>query len=478
DLTKDIVEETGFSLDEAGFHEEMETQRQRARASWKGSEEKKVDPVVKSLAAELTTDFAGYERTELETKVAALVQGDKRVDEVPAGEEVLVVLDATPFYAESGGQVGDTGALEWPGGTATVLNTLNPAEGLILHKCRVDQGALEAGSVVQARVDAERRSATAFNHTATHVLHAVLRQVLGDHVKQAGSLVAPDRLRFDFTHFAPLNSRELERIESLSNDWIWRNVPVETAVKPLEEAISDGAMALFGEKYGDRVRMVQIPELSKELCGGTHVHATGDIGLVKVTHEGGIAAGVRRIEAVTGRSAYEYLKGFEREVLTLAEMVKGSPGQIAPKVEKVLREKKDLLQELGSLKREMADLRGGDVAEQVREVAGIKVLSQRMDRLSPEELRAYADKLKDRIQSGVVVAGSAHDGKIAFVAMVTADLTDRVHAGKLVKAVAQLTGGGGGGRPDMAQAGGKDLAKLDDALAQVADLVGGQAAKG
>jgi alanyl-tRNA synthetase len=477
DLTKDIVEEKGLTLDEAGFDQEMRQQRERARASWKGSEGKGVDPLFKALSTEYVSDFVGYGRTACDADVLVLVKGGARADAAEAGEEVSVVLDKTPFYAESGGQVGDRGTLEWSGGAAEVLETVSPAGELILHRCRVEQGTLRKGDKVQARVDQRRRESTAFNHTATHIIHAVLRQVLGDHVKQAGSLVAPDRLRFDFTHFAALKPRELERIESLSNEWIWRNVPVETAVKPLDEAVADGAMALFGEKYGDSVRMVQIPELSKELCGGTHVHATGDIGLVKITHEGGIAAGVRRIEAVTARSAYECLKGYETELLNVSEIVKGSPGQIAPKVEKVLKEKKELLHEVGSLKREIAELRGGDIADQIREVDGIRILSQRMDRLSPDELRTYADKLKGQIQSGVVVAGSENEGKVAFVVMVTPDVAGKVHAGKLVKAVAQITGGGGGGRPDMAQAGGKDASKLDDALQQVMELVQQQLAK-
>lgn len=471
DLTQDIASEKGLSLDEAGFREEMERQRERARASWKGSEEKGIDPLFKSLSETCKTAFVGYDRTESESGVLSLILGGAIKESVQSEVEVDLVLDATPFYPESGGQTGDQGSLDWDGGSAEVLRTWRPAEGLIVHRARVLQGSLKAGQKVSCRVDPDKRKSTAHNHTATHILHAVLRHVLGDHVKQAGSLVETGRLRFDFTHFAPVHTRELERIEQLANEWIWRNAPVETEVKPLNEAISGGATALFGEKYGSEVRVVSIPELSMELCGGTHVHATGEIGLFKIQHEGGIAAGVRRIEAVTGAQAYEYFKGLEGEIRSLSDMVKESPGRIAPKVEKTLKERKDLLQEIGSLKRELAELRGGDIIELIRDIDGVKVLSHRVDQLSPEELREHADRLRERVGSGVVVAGSENKGKVALIAMVSKDLTRRIHAGNLIKEVARITGGGGGGRPDMAQAGGTDASKLDDALNKVFDLV-------
>ena len=471
DLTQDIASEKGLSLDEAGFREEMERQRDRARASWKGSEEKGIDPLFKSLSETCKTAFVGYDRTESESGVLSLILEGALKESVQSEVEVDLMLDATPFYPESGGQTGDQGNLEWDGGSAEVLRTWKPAEGLIVHRARVLQGFLKTGQKVSCRVDPDKRKSTAHNHTATHILHAVLRHVLGDHVKQAGSLVETGRLRFDFTHFAPVHARELERIEQLANEWIWRNVPVETEVKPLNEAISGGATALFGEKYGSEVRVVSIPELSMELCGGTHVHATGEIGLFKIQHEGGIAAGVRRIEAVTGAQAYEYFKGLEGEIRSLSDMVKESPGRIAPKVEKTLKERKDLLQEIGSLKRELAELRGGDIIELIRDIDGVKVLSHRVDQLSPEELREHADRLRERVGSGVVVAGSENKGKVALIAMVSKDLTRRIHAGNLIKEVARITGGGGGGRPDMAQAGGTDASKLDDALNKVFDLV-------
>ncbi|MEK6776408.1 MAG: alanine--tRNA ligase [bacterium] len=471
DLTQDIASEKGLSLDEAGFREEMERQRDRARASWKGSEEKGIDPLFKSLSETCKTAFVGYDRTESESGVLSLILEGALKESVQSEVEVDLMLDATPFYPESGGQTGDQGNLEWDGGSAEVLRTWKPAEGLIVHRARVLQGFLKTGQKVSCRVDPDKRKSTAHNHTATHILHAVLRHVLGDHVKQAGSLVETGRLRFDFTHFAPVHARELERIEQLANEWIWRNVPVETEVKPLNEAISGGATALFGEKYGSEVRVVSIPELSMELCGGTHVHATGEIGLFKIQHEGGIAAGVRRIEAVTGAQAYEYFKGLEGEIRSLSDMVKESPGRIAPKVEKTLKERKDLLQEIGSLKRELAELRGGDIIELIRDIDGVKVLSHRVDQLSPEELREHADRLRERVGSGVVVAGSENKGKVALIAMVSKDLTRRIHAGNLIKEGARITGGKGGGRPDMAQAGGTDASKLDDALNKVFDLV-------
>jgi alanyl-tRNA synthetase len=474
DLTQDILKEKNLTLDEMGFQDEMERQRERARASWKGSEAKGVDPVYKGLSEKIRTVFVGYDRRESEGKVLALIREGVPVEEAKTGEKVMAVLDVTPFYAESGGQVGDQGEWEWEGGAAKVLEAVRPAGELVVHEVQIEQGTLKKGLKVTARVDERTRQQTANNHTATHILHAVLRQVLGDHVKQAGSLVAPDRLRFDFTHFAQVGPRELERIEDLANEWIWKDMPVQKEVKALEEALNQGVTALFGEKYGEEVRVVSIPGLSRELCGGTHIDRTGQIGLFKLVHEGGIAAGVRRIEAVTGRAAYDRFKAYESELFSLSEMVKDVPGRIVPKVEKVLKERKDLAQEVGVLKKEIAGLKGGEIAEQIREVEGVKVLSQRMDRLSVEELRDYADQLKDRIGSGVVVAGTENDGKVALVAMVTRDLKGKVHAGNLIREVAKITGGGGGGRPDMAQAGGKDASKLDEALERAVEIVRGQ----
>ncbi len=471
DLTQDILKEKGFSLDEKGFHEAMARQRERARASWKGGEEKGVDPVYKGLAEKFSTSFVGYDQTETTGSIVALIRDGKVLEEVRSGEEAMAVLDVTSFYAESGGQVGDVGRFEWEGGSAVVGETRRPAGEMIVHTLRVEEGVLRKGQSVTARVDGDARRNTANNHTATHILHALLRQVLGDHVKQAGSWVAPDRLRFDFTHFVQVGPRELERIERLANEWIRRDAPVRKEVKALNEALGEGVTALFGEKYGDEVRVISIPGLSKELCGGTHIGRTGEIGLFKIVHEGGIAAGVRRIEAVTAEQAYRSFKAFESELLNLSELVRGVPGEIVPRVEKIIRERKALASEVAALKRELAELKGGDLAKEIREVEGIKVLSRRMDRLSIEELRGFADQARDKIGSGVVVAGTVNDGKVALVAMVTRDLTGKVHAGNLIREVAKITGGGGGGRPDMAQAGGKDPSKLDQALSLVTDLV-------
>jgi alanyl-tRNA synthetase len=478
DLTEDIAREKDFVLDTAGFEREMAQQKRRARASWKGSDEKGVEPVYQQLSSQHRTTFVGYERIESSAKLVAVIQDGRVVDSAGANGEVAVVLEPTPFYAEAGGQVGDRGRLAWEGGAAEVLDAFSPAGALVVHRVRILQGILRAGQSLTARVSESRRRPTALNHTATHILHAVLRQVLGDHVKQAGSLVAPDRLRFDFTHFAAVKPRELQRIERLANERVWRNATVQTAVKPLDEALADGAMALFGEKYGDAVRLVSIPDLSKELCGGTHVRATGEIGLIKVLHEGGIAAGVRRIEAVTGEAAYDHYAGIEAELRDLSERLKVAPGELAGKVEKLLQERKDLLREVSDLKREMAEQQGQDLSEQIRDVDGVKVLAHRMDRLSPEELREFADRLRDQLGSGVVVAGSEREGKVALVAMVSRDLDGKVHAGHLIRDVARITGGGGGGRSDMAQAGGKDPSRLDDALEKVVELVRDQIAGG
>src|SRR5262249_33918657 len=409
------------------------------------------------------TLFQGYEGLEAEGRVVALLKGGTTVSELNSGEEGEVVLDRTPFYAESGGQVGDAGELASPGVHFIVVDTQKRGSAHS-HLGRVAQGKIRLGDLLKARVDGERRRATALNHTATHLLHAALRKILGAHVAQKGSLVAPDRLRFDFTHFQPMTDEEKQRVEDLVNDEIRRNAESVIQTMSYDEAKKSGAVALFGEKYGDTVRVMRIGGRSVELCGGTHVRRAGDIGLFKITQEIGIAQGVRRMEAVTGAGALDYVRRLEGELNQVAERVKSSPFEAAQRVERLQDELKAQRREIEDLKRKMALGGGGrDLMASVREVGGVKVLATRADVGDPKALRGVAGQLRDKRKSGVVVLGGVSDGKVALVAAVTADLTGRVHAGKIIGEVAKVVGGKGGGRPDLAQAGGTDATKLDEA---------------
>jgi alanyl-tRNA synthetase len=466
DLTRVIAEERGLTVDEKGFDAEME--KQRTRGEFVSSGEKGIADIHKQLEAKLgATEFLGYETTDARGKIVDVRQ-------LPDGSFELVA-DRTPFYGESGGQMGDTGRIIVEGGdgfTVEVSDTHKTPGGLILHVGRATAGTPRPG---EARfvVDAERRDRIRANHSATHLLHLALKEVLGSHVAQKGSLVAPDRLRFDFAHFAPMSDDEKRRVEDLVNDEIRKNGDSHTEVMSYDDAKKSGAVALFGEKYGDRVRVMKIGSRSVELCGGTHVKRAGDIGLFKITGELGIAQGVRRLEAVTGAGALEYVRRVEGELGQVAERIKASPFEAALRVEKLQDELKAARREVEELKRKMALGGGGrDLMAGVREVGGIKVLATRADVGDPKALRDVADQLRDKLKSGVVVLGGVSDGKVALVAAVTADLTGRVHAGKIVGEVARIVGGKGGGRPDLAQAGGSDAGKLDEALAAVYGLIG------
>ncbi|MFQ5691630.1 MAG: alanine--tRNA ligase [Nitrospinota bacterium] len=465
DLIEDAAAEEGLSIDRAAFEAAMEGQRRRARASWKGFAEAAATPAHRALADEFPApEFVGYDRLSATGKVLAILKAGERADGASEGERVEVLLDRTPFYAEAGGQIGDRGLLEGDALRFEVEDCQAPVPGYRLHVGTVRRGTLRVGDEVEARVDAERRAPTQLNHTATHLLQAALREVLGDHVKQAGSLVAPDRLRFDYTHFSALTPRERERIEEIVNGHIRRNAPVRWEELPIEEALARGATALFGEKYGDVVRMVSVDEISKELCGGTHASASGDIALFKIVHEGGVAAGVRRIEAVTGPGALAYVRKEEEELARVGELVKASPLQAADKVERLLEEQKRLEREIRALRRRLAQGASQDMMSRAREVGGVRVLVARVEGSGPKDLRDLVDTFKGKRKSGVVVLGAEADGKAALAAGVTKDLTDRFHAGEILKEAAQAVGGKGGGRPDMAQAGGKEAAGLDDAL--------------
>jgi len=478
DLLRDIASDHGLALDEPGFESAMAEQRTRARESWVGSGEVEVPTGLKELIGAVRVEGLWYATRTAEARVVAILIGDARqpADALEEGAVGEVMLDRTPFYPEAGGQVGDTGSLAADGLSAEVEDARRPVPGLVLHRVRVKRGTLRRGQTVRAAVDEPRRRMTAKNHTATHLLHAALRQTLGDHVKQAGSLVAPDRLRFDFTHFSPLSPHEVDRIEEAVNAQVWENRGVTTQVMSLDEALASGAMALFGEKYGEQVRVVNVPECSTELCGGTHVGATGEIGLFKIVAQGGVAAGVRRIEAVTGPGAYQHIK---REALMLTETaarLKARPLELVEKVEKLAETSRDLEREVQRLQ---ARLLGGTLERLLAgaaDVDGVRVVGALVEAADAKGMRELGDRVRDRLQSGVVALAMQGDGKVTWVTMVTKDLTGRLHAGHLARDLAKLTGGGGGGRPDMAEAGGKDPARIPDALAKLSELIRGQLA--
>ncbi len=476
DLLRDLATEQALSLDEAGFEREMADQRVRARESWVGSGEVEVAASLRELTARVRVEALWHERLGAEAVVEAILVGDDHrcVPALQEGESGAVLLNRTPFYPEAGGQVGDVGTLQGDGMLAEVRDTKRPVPNLVLHSVRVRRGTLCAGQTVEAAVDGGRRRVTAKNHTATHLLHAALRSVLGDHVKQAGSLVAPDRLRFDFSHFTPLSERDVERIEEIVNEQIWRNAPVETEVMELDRALGLGAMALFGEKYGERVRVVTVPDFSKELCGGTHVAATGEIGLFKIVGQGGVASGVRRVEAFTGPGAFHHVRREEAVLDAAAEHLKARPLELAEKAEKLALAARELEREVQRLQTKLAAGQAEGLLRGAQEVEGIRVVASQVDSLDGKGMRELGDRLRGALGSGVVVLVSSGDGRVTWLTMVTKDLTARLHAGKLAQALAKLTGGGGGGRPDMAEAGGKDPSRIAEALIKVPDLVRAQ----
>ncbi|AYF87885.1 alanine--tRNA ligase [Pseudomonas sp. JS3066] len=466
DLTGDIARERGLTLDEEGFEREMEKQREMSRASSAFGMD--YNSLVK---VDADTDFTGYVCTHGDAKVVALFKEGQAVELLAEGEEGVLVLDRTPFYAESGGQVGDCGFIAAAGLRFDVRDTTK-AGGAFLHHGVVDHGALRVGSAVTAQVDATVRQATALNHSATHLLHAALRQVLGDHVQQKGSLVDSQRLRFDFSHFEAIKPEQLKALEDIVNSEIRKNSEVETEETDIDTAKAKGAMALFGEKYGDQVRVLTMGgDFSVELCGGTHVSRTGDIGLFKITSEGGVAAGVRRIEAVTGAAALAYLNGAEEQLKEAAGLVKGSRDNLLDKLSALLERNRQLEKELEQLKAKAASAAGDDLASSAIDVKGVKVLAARLDGLDGDALLALVDQLKNKLGRAVILLGSALEGKVTLVAGVTQDLTGQLKAGDLMKQAAAAVGGKGGGRPDMARGGGTDAAALEQALALAAPFV-------
>ncbi|HSG97597.1 MAG TPA: alanine--tRNA ligase [Woeseiaceae bacterium] len=461
DLTADIARERGLSIDEQGFEAAMDGQRERARASSKFSAANG-----DALKTDEKTEFLGYQGTEAPCRIAALFKDGKAVDALENGDDGAVILASTPFYAESGGQIGDQGILVQEGKLFRVDDTQKSGEANV-HFGSVEQGTLSVGDSVEAVVDADRRQAIRLNHTATHLMHAALRKVLGEHVAQKGSLVAPDRLRFDFSHYEPVSAEQLQEIEDLVNEEIRRNTAAQTDHMTYDDAIESGAMALFGEKYGDKVRVLRLGDFSVELCGGTHVERTGDIGAFKITHEGGVASGVRRIEAMSGKGAMEWILANQRVLSELAGRLRSTPDEALTKVGQLLQRTKDLEKELAAAKQALVTGNTTDHSDAVEEIGGIKVLATRMDGADARTLRAAVDRFKDKLQSAVVVLGSVEDGKVRLAAGVTKDNTDRIRAGDLIKPVAEQVGGKGGGRPDFAQAGGNDPSRLDAALKSV-----------
>lgn len=470
DLITEACREQGMTVDEHGFDAAIEEQRTRARKTG-GFEQVTARPAVAELAKRIgATLFVGYDRLESDSVLRAILKGEHMVKEASEGDEVEVALDATPFYAEGGGQVGDRGTLVGPEGLVEITDTTRPAPTLILHKGTVQKGKIHEGEHLRLIVNASTRQDAARNHTATHLVHAALRDLLGPHVKQYGSLVGPNRLRFDFAHFRPLSPRDIDDIESTVNEEIRKNEAVCTEVMSIHEAVAKGALAFFGDKYGEQVRVVSVESFSKELCGGTHVRRTGDIGLFRIVSEGGVAAGVRRIEAQTGSGAYALMKKLEADVRELSEVLKVGQSELAAKTRKLLAQLKDKERELEELKLKMAG--GSTAASTARTVAGVSVHAQRTDGLDVNGMRALADQLRDQLKSGVIALGAASgDGKVSLLVVVTKDLIGRLKAGELIKAMAAEVGGTGGGRPEMAQAGGKDPAKLDAALEKVFGLV-------
>ncbi|MGD8636645.1 MAG: alanine--tRNA ligase [Gammaproteobacteria bacterium] len=473
DLTADIARERGLRVDESGFSKAMEAQRERGRAAsvFGANESMALAASLQADGVEIPeTEFTGYDQASAEARVGLIVVDGKPAASAAEGDQATVFLDRTPFYAESGGQVGDTGTLFSDHFRMEVTDTqkVGKAHG---HIGRIVAGQLSVGDTVTAAIDTDRREAIVLNHSATHLLHAALREVLGEHVTQKGSLVAPDRLRFDFSHNEPVTAEELQRIESLVNDQIRLNAEAETALMDFDEAVAAGAMALFGEKYDSRVRVLRIGDFSTELCGGTHVTRAGDIGMLKITSETGIAAGVRRIEAVTGDGALAWVRAGETALSRIADMVRGSREEAEDKVRHLLDRSRQLEKEVRQLKATLASGQGSDLAERATDVDGIKVLAARVDGADPKALREAVDRLKQRLGTAVVVLGSVEDDKARLVAGVTKDVTDRVKAGALVGEIAPLVGGRGGGRPDMAQAGGSDPGGLDAALERVRSYV-------
>jgi alanyl-tRNA synthetase len=473
DIVRDVALEKGMDFDEAGYHRAMEAQRQQSKQSWRGEDMGHLaEGIVALLKEDRETEFVGYTTRHAESEIRGLINAaGELVERASAGEEVKVYCPVTPFYAEAGGQVGDTGTIAGPDGVVEVKNTVRVTDDLVLHDGLVSEGSLAAGDRVVLRVTSVRRNEIALNHTATHLLHAALKNLLGDHVKQAGSLVEESRLRFDFTHFSPLTQEEIAALEQQVNAEIRRNTRVSTDLRSREKAVAEGVTALFGEKYDNEVRVVSVGEYSKELCGGTHVETTGDIGFFKILAESGIAAGVRRIEAVTGARAVEWVQNLNRRALEIEEVLSVPLAAVPEKIRSLLKQQKDLEKKIADLTSRLALSDLDRLMAGAVEVEGIKVVSAELSLDSAKTLREIGDRVRDKLGSGVAVLGGVLNGKAALLALVSKDLTGRIKAGDIVRTTAEIVGGRGGGRPDMAQAGGPMTDKLPEAIRNVPELV-------
>ncbi len=471
DFARDIAMDTGLRIDEEAFQKEMELQRQRSR-------EAQADITLRMLEGEargdtLVTEFVGYDSLKSEAVIKLVLKDNKTVNELTEGEEGDVILDRTPFYGESGGQVGDTGTIDSEVSHIRVIDTKKPVLGIhILHHVKIERGKITKGDKVTCVVDKDRRRTIMRNHTATHLLHKALKVVLGDHIKQSGSVVSPERLRFDFTHFHAMQYEEIKRVEDLIIEKILEDLPVKTDIMKIDEATKTGAVALFDEKYGETVRVVSVDDFSKELCGGTHCKATGEIGPCIILSEGSVASGIRRIEALTGKSAFDYLKQKKTELDAIKGLLKSD--RPLEKVERLLNDKKSLEKEIQKLKTGSNRDMISEALKEAHELDGVKVVRIRQDGLNPDELRLLADNIKDRLKSGIIVVSSIIDSQGAIVCMVTKDLKDRYNAGDIVKSISRIAGGKGGGKPEMAQGGTKDIEKLDNVLELLYDIIKNQ----
>jgi len=472
DLVEDVCREDEIRVDTAGFESAMEGQRTKSRASWKGTGGEEIPGAVSELTSSgFKVEFLGYEGTSAESELVLIIQDGQKADTAGQGQEVDLIFKATPFYGESGGQTGDTGRIRSAEGVVQVKETFRLPGDIVVHRGAVESGRIASGQTMILEVAEALRRDTARNHTATHLLHAVLRQELGDHVKQSGSLVSPDRFRFDFTHFAQVPPETLDRIEARVNEKIRENLPVTTTLMSMEEALQTGATALFEERYGDTVRVVSVPDFSMELCGGTHAERTGDIGLFTIVGESSVAAGVRRLEALTGRGALESLQSQRHTLRNMSTALKTSPAEAEKRLLDLQAHQKELEREVAGLKQELSRDRSEDIMDKVKQVNGVNLLAARVEIDGPRELRDMGDRLKDRLKGGVIVLGAENKSKALLLVVVTPDLKDRFHAGNIIKELAPIVGGGGGGRPDMAQAGGGQPENLDQALARAEELI-------
>ncbi len=472
DIVEDVARDEGFKLDMDGYKKAMQRQRAISQRSWKADTGGASEVLREVLAKGISTKFCGYDTLSSNSKILGIILEGKLADRLEKGQEADIILDLTPFYGEAGGQLGDTGYIRGKDLLFKVRDTKRPTFDIILHRGIVEQGSVFTGQEVRAEVDRGRRNAIALNHTSTHLLHAVLREILGEHVKQAGSLVAPDRLRFDFSHFTRISWDQIEEIEELVNRLIRENHLVKVKEMPRDEAIRSGAMAIFEEKYGETVRVVEIGDgISRELCGGTHTTRTGNIGFFKIISEGSVASNVRRIEAITGETAIRYVQEKIRELRHASSLLKTSLEDMLPRLERLLAEHKEKDRQIESLKMRLLSGKAEDITSGIREIGGVKVIAKLLEVESQKDLRDAADRIKDKIKSGIIVVGAEAKGKAMLTCMITKDLTDRFNAGEIIKEISAIVGGKGGGRPDMAQGGGNKPQELKRAIDTVYEIV-------